>query len=122
MISSEFKAWFEGFTEGIEGAPTKKQFERIKEKVAKIDGAPITQPVYVRDYWYPHIRYFGGGPFPYTVSNLMGVGQNVGMQSAMGQASGITSGSVMQLQAQQEGPDFDSHRAMYALGKEEFAA
>ena len=34
MTLSEFKAWFEGFTEGIVGAPSAKQFEKamLKDK------------------------------------------------------------------------------------------
>ena len=36
MTLSEFKAWFEGFTESMEKAPTPNQWERIKERVAKI--------------------------------------------------------------------------------------
>ena len=43
MTLSEFKAWFEGYTEGLDGAPTEKQFKRIKAKVAEITGTPITQ-------------------------------------------------------------------------------
>jgi len=54
MNLSEFKAWFEGFTECMEGTPTKKQWERIKERVAKIDGTPVTYPIYIRDYWQPY--------------------------------------------------------------------
>lgn len=41
MTNTEFKAWFEGFCESIEGRPTIKQFEKIKEKIAMIDGAPF---------------------------------------------------------------------------------
>ncbi len=63
MTPSEFKAWFEGFCEGIDGAPSKEQFERIKERVEKIaDSAPapvgdryylpLTQPrVFPTPYW-----------------------------------------------------------------------
>lgn len=54
MTLSEFKAWFEGYTEGIEGVPTAAQFARIKEKVKAIDGTPITQTIFMeryRPYW-----------------------------------------------------------------------
>lgn len=40
MTPAEFKAWFDGFCEGIEGAPSVDQFERIKERVAEINAAP----------------------------------------------------------------------------------
>lgn len=58
MTPSEFKAWFDGFCEGIEGAPSKAQFERIKEQVEKIAAvrveyqpSPHIQPGTVRPYW-----------------------------------------------------------------------
>lgn len=50
MTTQEFKAWFEGFTESIEGPPSKKQWERIKARVAEIDGAATTIPVFVERY------------------------------------------------------------------------
>jgi len=40
MTPSEFKAWFDGFTEALEGVPSEKQWERIKARVAEIDGKP----------------------------------------------------------------------------------
>ena len=51
MTLAEFKAWFEGFSEGIDKVPTEKQFAKIKAKVAQIDGAPTTYPVFVDRYW-----------------------------------------------------------------------
>jgi hypothetical protein len=71
MTLAEFKAWFEGFTESIEAAPTEKQFKRIKAKVAQIDGSAVTYPIFVDRYW-PSPR-----PLPYwhdqvwTVSGTM---------------------------------------------------
>lgn len=45
MTLAEFKAWFEGFTEAIEGAPTEKQWARIKEQIEKIaPPAPVFIP------------------------------------------------------------------------------
>lgn len=32
----EFLAWFDGFSENIEGAPTEKQWTRIKERIARL--------------------------------------------------------------------------------------
>jgi hypothetical protein len=54
MTLAEFKAWFEGYTEGLEGAPTAAQFARIKEKVALIDGTVTTYPVFLDRYVYPN--------------------------------------------------------------------
>jgi hypothetical protein len=36
MTPQEFKAWFEGFSEGIEDVPTEKQWARVKERIAEI--------------------------------------------------------------------------------------
>lgn len=102
MTFSEFKAWFEGYTEGLDGAPSEKQFERIKAKVAEITGAPITQTVFVdryRDY-YHHWGYpwFSSAGFA-----------NSGVGDAVCQNNG---GGLARLSA-----EFDSHAAMYAVGK-----
>lgn len=58
MKTSEFKAWFEGFTENLAGAPTTEQFDKIKAKVAEIDGREVTERVYVDQYVYPHRRWW----------------------------------------------------------------
>ena len=41
MTPKEFKAWFDGFTEEISGLPSEKQWDRIKARVAEIDGGLI---------------------------------------------------------------------------------
>ncbi len=51
MTPSEFKAWFEGFTEAFSGVPTKVQWARVKERVAEIDGKPVTERVFIDRYW-----------------------------------------------------------------------
>lgn len=61
MTLSEFKAWFEGYTEGFEGAPSVAQFERIKEKLRSTGVAATNLP--------PSYQ-FGG--------SLSGVGQSLG--------------------------------------------
>lgn len=64
MTPQEFKAWFLGFTEGLDdGLPTQIQWDRIRARVKEIDGQPITYPVYV-ERWkpyleYPYIAYWG---------------------------------------------------------------
>ena len=54
MTLAEFKAWFQGFTENMDGdRPTAKQWKRIKARVKDIDGTPITPVIferYVRRY------------------------------------------------------------------------
>lgn len=62
MTPSEFKAWFDGFTEAFTGCPTKAQWARVKERVAEIDGKPVTERVYVDRYWQgvlPRTVYWG---------------------------------------------------------------
>ena len=44
MTEKEFKAWFEGFCEGIEGIPNEKQWEKIKEKIAQLTPEYIQVP------------------------------------------------------------------------------
>jgi hypothetical protein len=103
MTPSEFKAWFDGFTEAFNGCPTKAQWSRIKERVAEINGKPITERVYVDRYWPPYYQkypYWGVGhaicgTVAQNISNNMaGISQ-----SAVGVAS------------------FDSHSAMVDLGR-----
>ena len=40
MTLSEFKAWFEGFTESLSGPPNPDQWKRIQDRVKQI--APVT--------------------------------------------------------------------------------
>lgn len=83
MTLAEFKAWFEGFTEDMDGPPNAKQFKRIKAKVGEITGAPITQTVireYVdryRPYWYSSMNdvMIGGKLTAYSTA-LSTAGQN----------------------------------------------
>ncbi|CDP50692.1 hypothetical protein [Devosia sp. DBB001] len=61
MSLMEFKCWFEGFTESIEGAPTEKQFERIKAKVKEL--APEAKLTYrQKDGRDPIWEAIGRGP------------------------------------------------------------
>lgn len=50
MTLSEFKAWFEGFTESMDGPPSLKQWERIQARVKEISGAPVTERI-IHDWW-----------------------------------------------------------------------
>ncbi len=61
MKLNEFKAWFDGYTENLGGPPSKKQWERIKEQVAAIDGTPVSYPVYVDRYYQPYRRWYDWG-------------------------------------------------------------
>lgn len=98
MTLSEFKAWFEGFTETLEGPPDAKQWKRIQARVKEITGNPITERVYI-ERW-PYRAYFSAG----TCNVQGGVGHTASLA-----APGRTG-------------DFDSHRALYAAGAAEFNA
>ncbi len=105
MTLSEFKAWFEGYTEGLESAPTKAQFERIKEKVKEISGEPVTERVFIDRYWSTISRPWS--PPMYTWLSAAGGGYV--HQTTSGSLSGIATAG------------FNSADAMYALGKAEAA-
>lgn len=72
MQLSEFKAWFEGFTESMNGPPNAQQWERIKSKFKEIDGNSITYPVFIGRYVYPCKYWWEGNKYHYS----SGVGFN----------------------------------------------
>lgn len=112
MTLSEFRAWFEGYTEGLEGAPTAAQFARIKEKVAQISGTPITERVYVDRYvnpWRPYWdRYWAAGDIGSTIVGNATVSANLAALGAFSQSGDAQSYA-----------SFDSHEAMRELGRME---
>lgn len=116
MKLNEFKAWFEGYTESMEGAPSKKQWERIKEQVAAVDGVAITPysyPVYIDRYVRPYYPQYWG--------QAMGVG-NVSTVLLSGQAQNSANYvSALNNSSQSAGQSFDGASAMYAAGKAEAA-
>ena len=107
MTPSEFKAWFDGFTEAFSGCPTKAQWARIKERVSEIDGKPITERIYVDRYWqgyYPRWPSLGGIVCGTVAQNQVSNNMACISQNAVGVAS------------------FDSHSAMADLGREDAKA
>jgi hypothetical protein len=58
MNLPEFKAWFEGFSEGIDKTPTAKQWAKINEKIAAIKAEP-TKIEYIREYYDRYRPYWG---------------------------------------------------------------
>lgn len=63
MNLSEFKAWFEGFTEAMDGPPGPKAWKRIQERVKEIRAEPTPFPQIIREYVprYPYWPYWSGG-------------------------------------------------------------
>lgn len=58
MTLNEFKAWFEGFSETMDGAPNEKQWERIKTRVGEINGSAISYPIFVDRYVRPYRDWY----------------------------------------------------------------
>ena len=130
MTPQEFKAWFQGFTEGLDGRPNEDQWKRIKKRVDEIDGKRLTEYVYLNNYYpyyYPYQSWStysgdlpnnnyvylnaggGGGGSDYNVGSSGGSrGYNMG---TIGAAGGCNVS---------ENQNFDSCSAMYSLGKTEF--
>lgn len=120
MTLSEFKAWFEGFTENIDGAPTAKQFKKIKDKVSEIDGAVTTYPIYIeryRDIWPNKLPYWTQPWVTYSSADSVrgiGVGQ---INYSPDYGSDYTHNG-----AESTHPMFDPVDAMRALGQAEAKA
>lgn len=114
MTPQEFKAWFEGFTEVFDRVPTKAQWMRVKERVAEIDGKPVTERVFVDRYWPTHVQqypYRTASYWPYLgigASNAGVVGLN---QTHAYNATYQDAGNKMNQWS------FDSGQAMLALGR-----
>lgn len=109
MTPANFKSWFEGFTEAMTGQPTKAQWARIKERVAEIDGRPVTERVFIDRYWS---HYYPSNPWRWT---YLTAGNNAGATHG---AASIGCNSVTLATsnsgAQQQ---YSAANAMYALGK-----
>lgn len=128
MTLSEFKAWFEGYTEGLDGAPTEKQFKRIKAKVAEITGAPITQTIWLERYnhYWPHWNPIVGSPASWggTIGNAGYSAGSTTLENGVGTATfgqfsvaGAAPEADRYKAGQNQTVEWDSHAAMYAVGK-----
>ena len=119
MTPSEFKAWFDGFTEAFEKVPTKAQWARVKERVAEIDGKAVTERVFVDWYLPNHPTYPWGYYYPpwqavgvATVSGAQGSALNQYQQLS---GTKFQSGSLGQNQ-------YSSSNVMLALGRADAAS
>jgi hypothetical protein len=122
MTPGEFKAWFDGFVEAFDGkVPTGKQWTRIKERVAEIDGRPITERVFV-DRWWPYVHHH----YPYW-GTLYHSGSPGGIYSCNTlQRAAVAGVDCQNLNVRDDGHSaacnsFDAPTAMYALGKADAA-
>lgn len=108
MTLAEFKAWFEGYTEGMdEKAPNAKQWAKIKAKVADIDGTPVTYPIYIERYvqpWRPYWdRYWS----------------TAGGATWGGSVATYASNATLSAKGESVTEPFNAQEAMYALGRAE---
>ncbi len=139
MNLSEFKAWFEGFTENLDGPPGERAWKRIKERVATIKDAPPVE----RHHFYNHYaRPWLGQPYyapPYlpvygttVCGGAVGVGFNgdptpdrtLSQLSAANVLQGLQVSDLDTNDARDDarlGVSFDSHSAFTGLGRVEAA-
>jgi hypothetical protein len=72
MNLSEFRAWFEGFTESLDRLPNEKQWARIKEKVDEITSDPMPAPIFIERYVRPYLYWWQGTIPPYDGTTWTG--------------------------------------------------
>lgn len=54
MNLSEFKFWFDGFTDHMKGPPSAEAWKKIKAKIESIkDDPPVTKEIFINDYYWP---------------------------------------------------------------------
>jgi hypothetical protein len=84
MNLAEFKAWFEGYTEGMRDTPSAKQWARIKARVDEITAQPTEVRYFYDHYWRPHYYSLGvaGGMSNAATLTTTGYCQTVGQNSA----------------------------------------
>lgn len=64
MNLSEFKAWFEGFTESMDGPPGEKAWKRIQDRIKSIKSdEATTKHVFHEFYERPWRRWYTEGPW-----------------------------------------------------------
>ena len=108
MQICEFKAWFEGFTEGMTKLPTVKQWARIKARIDEIDGMATTERIFIDRYWR---RYE-----PYWISTTW-TGLPTGTQTVSTNQAQLTANSVPF-----DGTLLNASQTFTALGKAEAAS
>lgn len=117
MDLSEFKAWFEGFTESMNSPPNKKQWDRIKEKIDAIDGRAVVYREYV-DRWIarpwrhtdPWITYCNGMSVSNGIARARADAADLAVRS-----TGVTWQSNADVDEPLNATTFNSHGAMNML-------
>src|SRR5262245_15416306 len=104
MTPSEFKAWFEGFAEGIEGVPTLKQWEKIKQRASEIDGRRTVETVFVDRYW-PGYPYYPRSYWPPHVALYNSARNDLRPRAQAMSANNVANMQNQNLAEQLRGPD-----------------
>ena len=103
MNLSEFSAWFEGFTENIDGTPNKKQWARIKKRVDEITPDPTPYPVFIDRYVRPIQPYWYGPTWTTCGSGSVSVSNNLsGAAQATSGYMAVTSSEAFEQLGQAE--------------------
>lgn len=79
MKIEEFKAWFQGFCENMDGPPSAEQWKKIKANVANIDN--VATPIQFIEHHYRDYNTFW--PRPYQVWCSSGANDGLEIQSTM---------------------------------------
>lgn len=112
MNLSEFKAWFDGYTENMKDEPSAKQWKRIKERVAEIEGSVTTYPVFIDRWKYLYPNYYPS----YLHGAVGGIGANATGDVHLGSYVNLNATSPGNFSTQQT---FNPTEAFHALGKAE---
>lgn len=138
MTESQFKQWFEGFTEANDGkVPTAKQWTKIKERISQITGTPIIEKHFYDRYWWPHQPYWSYLSVGSLGSGTCLAGSQAGvtLQSNADNAMSLSNSVVGQMLTEGVNaaranfncadaitytPEFDAAAALYALGRADF--
>lgn len=87
MTLAEFKAWFEGFTEGIKVVPDTSQWQRIKKRITEIDNSPTSFPVYIERYVTPYKTWWNDhNSWLQTTASSSGGFNSIGAMNYAGKA------------------------------------
>lgn len=103
MNLSEFKAWFEGFTENLEGQPNAKQWARIKKRVGEITADSTPYPVFVERYYRPYQPYWWQGTTGVPVVPILATNNASQMNLAGGTARFAEAGRAEAMQITAKG-------------------
>lgn len=99
MTNSEFKAWLEGFSEGIDETPTPKQWKKIQEKIKSLDGNSSVHHYYHAPIYPQPRRYYDYGLWSHVNGGAVGMVANAAQASAVNQMSCLNAAPVIDVAA-----------------------